>query len=431
MKKILLFLSSLCILTALLSGCFVGPQSQSASNNKTKSIPPLSYLVKRGNIVEAVSEQGRLEPLRYAEVVTENNGKIKEVLVQEGDTVSEGQPLFILDTEDLEISRLRAEANLRAKQAELAKVLHQPTETELRQQELQYQEALTAYQNARKNWERNQKLFQSGAISQEDLNNSEQEVVVKEASLRFAEAQLKEIKSLPKEEDVEIAKSAVTQAEADLKSIEKDIRSATITAPFSGTVLKIDVEQGETILAEETLAVVADLSTMKVIVPVNEADIVKVRPGQKAQVSLDAFPGQIFEGTVVSTSQYGKTEENVVTYDTIIHLDNSQGLLRSNMTADATIIIQERENTLLVPLNALQEEEGKTFVLVKRGEKENPEKRQVKVGIRSDTFAEIEEGVKKGEEILITLGSGESSKTSTSQQPVGPPPGGPGPGGPQ
>ncbi|MGC8779076.1 MAG: efflux RND transporter periplasmic adaptor subunit, partial [Candidatus Caldatribacteriaceae bacterium] len=357
----------------LCSGCMPGAQSQSRSSSASKNPPVLPTVkVTRGEITESVSELGTLEPLdrvdvKLVEAVAASGGKIKKILVKEGDLVASGQPLMELDTEDLEISLLSAKANLASAQAQLEQVLKRPTEVELRQKEYSYQQALIEYQNAKTTLERSEKLFASGGISKEDLENSRQNLDLKEKALRVAEAELKTTRELPDEDDVAIAQSAVTRAEADLRSIQKKIESSTITSPIEGTVIDVNVREGEMVSVGETLATVADLKTMKAVIPINEVDIPKVKPGQKAVAKLDAFPDRKFTGEVVSTSQKETVSENVVTYETIIYLDNSEGLLRSGMTVDVEILCASRQNVLILPFTALQEEGGKTYVLVKKG----------------------------------------------------------------
>lgn len=428
MKRIAPVFSSIVAIILLLSGCGMpGNQSQSGAS-QSKNTPQVlpSVKVVRGNITESVSELGTLEPLDWVDVklveaVAASGGEIQKILVKEGDVVTKGQPLMELDTEDLEINLLSAKASLESAKAELAQVMKRPTEVELRQKEYAYQQALIEYQNAKTTLERSKKLFASGGISQEELSTSEQNVVLKEKALRVAEAELKETRDLPDEENVAIAQSAVTRAEANLRSIQKKIEASTITSPIEGTIIGIDVREEEMVSVGETLATVADLRTMKAVIPVNEVDIPKVKPGQKAVVKLDAYPGREFEGMVVSTSQEESKAENVVTYETIIYLDNSEGLLRSGMTVDVEILCESRENTLVIPFTALQEEGGRTFVLVKKGEKET-ERRPVKVGLRSETMVEIVEGLQEGDEVVAALGS-KSQATSSG-------PGGPGAGGP-
>lgn len=419
----------LCILL-ILGGCV--PRQQGTSPAKPQANPSQTVPVRRGKIADTVSELGTLEPLSRVEIIAEESGKVAEVLVKEGDRVEKGQLLLRLDTQDLEISRDQVLAQLKSAQIDLKELLAQPTEVELRSKEAQYTEALLSLEEAKRTLARNEKLFAQGAISQEELEASRNEVTRREKALLVAQAELEATRNKPKSEDVERAKARIEEIEASLRSIERRIAKAEIRSPLSGIVLAVNVEEGDFVSSGTSASggtspvVVADLSTMKVDVPVNEVDIPRVRVGQKARITLDAFPGKTFAGEVVSIAYQGRTTENVVTYDTTVHLPNLEGLLRAGMTANVEIIVEEKEDALLVPVSAIREEGGKSFVFVKSPQGQ-PERREVTLGVRSDTFVEVVRGVEEGEEVFVTPPEEPRETPSRSVQirvgPGGPPPG--------
>lgn len=430
----------LCLTLLVLSGC-VPQGGQGTAQTKRQVNAPQTIPVRRGKIADTVSELGTLEPLSKVEIIAEESGKVAEILVKEGDVVEKRQLLLRLDTQDLEISKAQILAQLKSAQIDLEELLAQPTEVELRTREAQYTEARLNLEEARKALARKERLFASGAIAQEELEASRNEVVRREQALLVAQAELEETRKKPRKEDVERAKARIEEIEASLRSVERRIEKAEIRSPLSGLVLSVDVEEGDFVLGGTSTSggispvVVADLSTMKVDVPVNEVDIPRVKVGQKARITLDAFPGKTFEGEVVSIAYQGKTTENVVTYDTTVHLPNPENLLRAGMTANVEIVIEEKEDALLVPVSAVQEERGKAFVFVRNAEGQ-PERREVVLGVRSDTFVEVVSGVQEGEEVFVTPPEEtqktpvpEVQRTPTSRNvrvhvgPAGPPPG--------
>ncbi|MCS7241126.1 efflux RND transporter periplasmic adaptor subunit [Candidatus Caldatribacterium sp.] len=419
MRKSLLtgIVGMLCVL-CIFGGCV--PPRQESFSTKPQAGSSQTVLVRRGKIADTISELGTLEPLSKVEVIAEESGRVAEVLVREGDKVEKGQLLLRLDTQDLEISRTQILAQLKSAQIDLRELLAQPTEVELRSKEAQYTEALLSLEEAKKTLARNEKLFAQGAVSQEELEASRNEVIRREKAFLVAQAELEETRKKPKPEDVERAKARVEEIEASLRSIERRISKAEIRSPLSGLVLVVNVEEGDFVSSGTSATggtspvVVADLSTMKVDVPVNEVDIPKVKVGQKARITLDAFPGKVFMGEVVSVAYQGRTTENVVTYDTTVHLPNPEGLLRAGMTANVEIIVEEKENVLLVPASALREEGGKSFVFVKNAQGQ-PERREVVLGVRSDTFVEVVEGVREGEEVFLTPPEGPQETPQTGQ----------------
>ena len=151
---------------------------------------------------------------------------------------------------------------------------------------------------------------------------------------------------------------------------------------------------------------------MKVKILINEIDVPEVEKGQKAVVTLDAFPNQQFEGKVTTIAPEGKIVENIVVFETTIELPNPDNILLSGMTAEAEIIIKSKDNAIIIPLEALEERGGKAQVLVK-GPDGQPVQKEVKTGLRSDTQVEIEEGLQEGEEVSILSTSSQSNFESS------------------
>ena len=158
---------------------------------------------------------------------------------------------------------------------------------------------------------------------------------------------------------------------------------------------------------------------MKVKILINEIDVPEVEKGQKAIVTLDAFPSQQFDGEVTTIAPEGEIVDNVVVFETTIELPNPDSMLLSGMTAEAEIIIKSKDNAIILPIEALEEKGEKAWVLVKDSSGQ-PIQKEVKVGLRNDTQVEIEEGLEENEEVFLSLSS------TSSQSNFGPPMGMPG-----
>ncbi len=380
--------------------------------------------VERGSMEEVVSELGTLEPWDKIELTPETGGEVAQVLVEVGQRVKKGEPLLVFDTSDLEISLKKARAQYKAAQAELEKALKKPEKVELKQKEVAYQQALVAYEKARDAYEKNQKLFTAGAISLETLKESERDLRLAEANLEMAEAELEETKQGTSSEDIAILRSQLEQIQTDIEVIEKDIQDATVVAPIESTVLSIEIEEGERATEETVLMVLGNISLMRAVTYINEVDIPKVRIGQKVRISVDAFPDRTFWGEVTEIGLDGIIQENVVTYPVKIKIPNPEGLLFSGMTVEADIIIEARENALLLPVEAVEERGGEYLVFVK-GEDGKPQPKKVKVGLRNESQVEIVEGLQEGDQVLLgvteTVSSGGSGERP-SMFVGGPPP---------
>jgi len=406
------------VVGGILAIFFFFPRS-SSSEQATSTVSMPTVKATRGTIQQTVSELGTLEPQNRVELKADVSGEVVKILAQAGEKVQKDQPLVQLDTSNLEISLRKAQAQLRSAQADLNKLLAQPTEVELRQAEAQLKEAQIAYQTAQTTLAKNQELFKSGGISQETLDQSKDDVILKEALYLSAQAQFEDVKDGADPEDIEKLQSQIEQIEADIESIENDLAKCTFKSPIDGTLLVVDPEEGDTILSEQRVVAIGDLSTMKVKILINEIDVPEVEKGQKAIVTLDAFPSQQFDGEVTTIAPEGEIVDNVVVFETTIELPNPDSMLLSGMTAEAEIIIKSKDNAIILPIEALEEKGEKAWVLVKDSSGQ-PIQKEVKVGLRNDTQVEIEEGLEENEEVFLSL-------SSTSSQPnFGPPMGMPG-----
>ena len=417
MKKLTRIIITLVLVGGGILTVFLFSPRFSSSGQTTNTVNIPAVKATRGTIYQTVSELGTLEPKNRVELKSEVSGKVIKVLAQAGEKVEKDQPLVQLDTANLEISLRKAKAQLKSAQADLKKLLAQPKEVELRQAEAQLKEAQIAYQSAQETLAKNQELFKSGGISKETLEQSKDQVILKEALYLSAQARFEEVKSGAAPEDIEKLQAQIEQIEADIESIENNLEKCIFTSPIDGTLLTLDPEEGDSVFTEGRVAVIGSLSTMKVKILINEIDVPQVKEGQKAVVTLDAFPGQQFEGKVTSIAPEGKIVENIVVFETTIELPNPDDILLSGMTAETEIIIKSKDNAILIPLEALEEKGGKAWVSVK-GPDGQPIRKEVKVGLRNNTQVEIEEGLEEGEEVFLAL--------SSYQRNFGPPMGMPG-----
>lgn len=386
---------------------FIFIKNNIASSQKENAVTYKIVPVKIDSISNSISVVGTVESLTRAEVKSEIGEKVIQIFVKSGDLVTMNQPLFQLDTRELEINRQKIESQLLSARAELNKLLQQPSEVDLKQAEANYQEALIAFENAQRTLERHRELFASGGLSQEQLEQSEDQVILKEQAVNVSKAKLDDLKKQPKKEDIEISRARIAEIQASLESIKNQLEASLVKSPISGTVIDMNVKVGDIIqtgsaTTTNITATIDDMSTMKVVVPINEIDVPRVKEGMKARVVLDALPDKPFDGKVDSISYLGKITENVVTYDATILIPNPDRIIRPEMTADVEITTEFKENATIIPLEALIEKEGKGFVLLATQEGETIEK-EVKIGIRNDNQVEIIEGLNLGDSVAIPL----------------------------
>ena len=276
-----------------------------------------------GNLVVTISASGTLQPTRSVDVGSELSGTLEAVLVNENDTVKQGQIVARLDTSKLQDTAAKSRAAVAAAEANVAQM-----------------EATVAESRANLNRLRHVAELSGGKVPSKTVVESA------EASHQRAVA------------NVDSAKAAVVQAKATLKSDETNIAKAVIRAPINGVVLTRKVEPGQTVVANMTTPVLftmaEDLTKMELQVKVDEADVGHVEVGQPASFTVSAWSGRSFPATLQRVGIGSTTTDNVVTYKTVLGVANNDLALRPGMTATARIVTANRENVLMVPNAALR-----------------------------------------------------------------------------
>jgi HlyD family secretion protein len=279
--------------------------------------------VRRGNLTVIVTATGTLQPTNTVDVGSELSGIIKTVQVDYNDRVKVGQILARIDTLKLEAQVTQSRAALESAKAKVLQT--QATVTETRSK-------LTQFQKVRE-------LSNNRVPSQTELDAAE-------AAHERANA------------DEASAKASVSQSQATLEAIETDLAKSVIRSPIDGIVLVRSVEPGQTVAASFTAPVLftlaEDLTKMELHVNVDEADIGKVQEGQKATFSVAGYPDRTFEAQITQARFGSSTTSGVVTYETVLKVNNSDLSLRPGMTATADITVKKVENALLIPSAALR-----------------------------------------------------------------------------
>ena len=227
--------------------------------------------------------------------------------------------------------------------------------------------------------------------------------------------------------EVAAASAEVSASQASLDNNETNLRYSKITSPVDGTVISRAVDVGQTVAASfntPTLFEVAkDLTQMQIETSVSEADIGKIKVGQKAEYTLDGYQDKKFEGEVTQVRLASTTTNNVVTYTVIISVDNSEGFVIPGMTANVSIITDKVQDALCVPLQALKftlETNGKKYenqgvwILTKSG----PQRFDIKVGVADDNKTQIiSDSIKAGDKVIVSSIGGKKKTQSSSMKP--------------
>jgi HlyD family secretion protein len=354
--------------------------------------------VERGDLARSVVATGKIEPVSKVEIKSKANGIIKELRVQVGDMVTEGQMLAELDRVNLE-AQLReaeaalagAEANLKAAEAELAK-----NQVEAEGPDVPF---------ARRNVERADQLMKDQLISQQNLDDARGALDLAINRQKAARSQLGVAAA-----KVSQAHAAVAQARAGRERAQEELNNATIRSPIRGMVLSRDVEIGSPVSsilnlgANATLAMVlGDVSRVYVRGKVDEADVGMVHLDQPARIRVETFKDRPFEGRVTQIAPMGVERDNVVTFEVRVSIDNAAGVLKANMTANAEIVLEEHKGTLVIPESAVvYDAQRHTFADVPSARtKTGRERVPIKVGISNGTRTEVLSGVIQGQKVVV------------------------------
>lgn len=371
--------------------------------------------VVRRDFASSVLATGAVKPQVGAEVRVgaRISGKVEKLRANIGDSVAAGEVIAELEKADLQAIAAQRQAELELAEAKLAAVESLlPKEIQRAEQEMVQREATLAL--AEQDHQRQSKLLPSGASSKDDWERSEERLKVARASLASARSTL----DLSKTRQVEERRQAiadVARAKQALNNAKVQLSYSTLLAPISGVIASVSTQEGETVAAglnSPTFVTIIDLERLQVDAMVDEVDIGKVRPGQKAAFTVDAFPGREFPGRVVAIYPKAVLLENVVYYDVVVEIQgNEDKVLRPEMTASVTILLDAKSGALAIPVKAVNRERGKNVVYVMKGTE--PQPREVKVGWKDGTWIEVVSGLREGETILQAAPSDAPAAPST------------------
>lgn len=339
-----------------------------SGGKKKETISVETAKAEVASIHTSITATGTIEPVTSVTVGTQVSGIVSRLYVDYNSIVKKGQVIAELDRTNL-ISELTAQ------KASLASA----------QSSLNYQQS---------NYERYKTLFEKGLVSADEFES---------ARLQY-----------------EQARQQVAQSKESVLRAQTNLGYATITSPIDGIILSKAVEEGQTVAASfntpELFVIAQDLTNMRVIADIDEADIGGVKEGQRVSFTVDAFPEDTFEGSVTQVRQEATTESNVVTYEVVISAPNADLKLKPGLTANVTIFTMEKNDVLTVPAKALRFMPNEAFL--KKGEsiadcegahklwtkEDNVYKaHKVEVGTSNGVTTEILSGIEPGTEVITDI----------------------------
>ena len=322
----------------LLAGGYGGYKYYVSSQTPAATVK--TGVVERGNLVETISATGALSAVNNVDISSKITGRIVEVLVEENQHVNAGDVLVRLDDTALMATMRQMKAKL---------------------------------DNAEANYNRFQKLVESGAISRSEYDNVYADYLV---------------------------------AKTNYEKAASDVQDTVITTPIDGYIIGEPTPVGQTISSgisePQVIMSVATLDDMQIEAMVDESDIGQVKVGQKVNFTVDAYPNENFSGKVRLISRKAETENNVIYYKVYVDVDDAKGKLLPTMTARADFVIASAENVLMVPVNCIYADGKRRFVKVYNTKTKESREVDVKLGLSNDSEIVVQtDGLQPGEVLLV------------------------------
>lgn len=304
--------------------------------------------LERGNVQATVAASGAVNPVALVTVGTQVSGQIRDLLVDFNSEVKAGQLLAQIDPETFEYRVRSAQADVDAGRAAVmtaqANQLAAVTQVSRAQVDLA---------EAQRSLERTQSLVEKGFIAQSEGDKARALVNTSQEALKAVQAQVGVAQA-----NVKLAQANVAQRDSALAQARIDLQRTRITSPVNGIVVKRTIERGQTVAASlqapELFIIAQNLRDMQVEAAIDESDVGRLKTNQKATFTVDAFPGQTFEGEIKQVRKAATNVANVVTYVAVIAFSNADGKLLPGMTANVRVVTDQREGVLKVPNAALR-----------------------------------------------------------------------------
>ncbi len=440
------------ILIVLVLGAISLAACGAQANPASQSTADRTAAARHGTIRASVSASGKIDPAGEVNLNFGTPGTVKDVLVNEGDTVNQGDVLAKLDTDSLELAVRQAEQALATQQlaytqaisptasdiaaAEAAvasassnlKQLSTPDEIALQIARLQADSASESKHQTQLQWDQisdkpfggirrdilQSQLAQAAMAAQiaelqyENVKRGGTDTQKAAARAQVAQAQAQLQKLLGDDRTRALAEAQVKQAELNLEAAKQRLKDAVLTSPITGTVSELNVKVGEQVGtgALQPAAVVADLSSFHIDVGIDENSIGALKEEQPVVITVDALPDQTLTGRVNYIAPTATDTGGVVTYKVIIGLDKTDLPVRGGMSANSDVITEVRDNVLIVPnwTIRIDRQTGKSYVYVKRGD--NVEEIEIVTGLRNANESEVVSGLKEGEVLVVPQKSG-------------------------
>jgi len=346
---------------------------------------------KRGHLVESVVASGHVETPYRVEIGSQITATVQDVLVQQGEKVSTGQPLISLESRELKAAVVQAQGAVAQAEARIRQLeeLTLPSAREALTQ------AAATLLNAQQTYDRTAQLEHNGYATRAALDDAQKTLDVARAAKRAAEFQV--YTASPGGSDYVMAQTQLNQARANLDTAESRLGYATIAAPRDGVLITRGVERGTVVQPGKALLVLAPAGEVQLVLQIDERNLGRLSLGKKAVASADAYPDQRFPATVTYINP--GVDISRATVEVKLTVAEPPDYLRQDMTVSVDIEVAAKDDALVLPVRSVHDAlSGQPWVLgIKEG---RAAKRAVKLGLRGNSQIEIIDGLAQGEAVI-------------------------------
>lgn len=360
-----------------------------------------------GDLQLSILASATLHPFEVLEIRPEASGKIEELYFETGDWINEGDPMALLDQDDLLIRLETSKARLASAYAQLGLTQRGYTPRELQQYDAQIENAQLALNETLEDLDHVRELHDGGFASDEELDSAEYAVTQAEQNLQHARDAREVLIHGTTSEEIQIARANAAIAEASVREAENALGDATIYSPISGMVMEQYVSEGSVIVSSlaglgggDIICLIGDLSRMKALSSVAESDIGYVEENQRCILDVDAYRDEEFEGAVLKIHPQAQISGGLNSFTVEIEVPNPDGRLMSGMRCEVEIITESITDLLLVPDRAIAERDDKYYVFVVNEDK-SLEAREIEIGETNYEFTEVLSGLEEGDEVVV------------------------------
>lgn len=402
MKKVLVFIGMLILLGLALywAGADTKKETRAtppALNNRQRSIPVETILVHRGSIERRLHLTGTIMADATVDVFSKVSGILERLEVDQGDRVKANQVVARVEREEKEAELQEDRAALDVLRARWAQMETGARPEEIAQAEQLVRQTKASWETSLDNYRRLKKLKDSDYVSQQRLDEATLQVTVSEAEYQSAVEKLTLLKKGARQEDRDALLAQMREAEAALRLAEIHLKNTTIRAPIGGIISKKYVDQGALVGTSTPILRIVAMDKVSVMVQIVESELAQLRHGATADISVDAYRDEIFKGTVALISP--TVDPDSRTADVEIEVDNRDYRLKPGMFARVELVVQRRDNVLLLSKDSLITENGPARVFVHNSGRAIL--KDVSLGLEGEEYVEVLNGLSQGDEVLV------------------------------